>query len=155
MTLKIRKAVKADVNALEEVIDSSELFPSELLETMMEDYLENEASQDIWLTMEDNGKPIVVAYTSPEQMTEGTCTLQLIAVRKDYQGKGVGRQMMKYVENMLREQGQRVLIVETSGLPHFALTREFYIKCNYSKEAVIRDFYEEGDDKVIFWKKLK
>ncbi|MBW4510653.1 MAG: hypothetical protein KME64_29675 [Scytonematopsis contorta HA4267-MV1] len=62
--------------------------------------------------------------------------------------------MIKYVENHLKELGERLLLVETSGLPNFEKTREFYLKNNYEKEATIREYYKEGDDKIIFRKKL-
>ncbi len=61
---------------------------------------------------------------------------------------------MAYVENLLREKGHRIILVETSGLPEFELTRKFYDQIGYQREAVIREFYSEGEDKVIFWKKL-
>jgi ribosomal protein S18 acetylase RimI-like enzyme len=99
-------------------------------------------------------EPVAVAYCAPERLTAGTYNLYLIAVHKDFQGKGIGSQLMNHVELLLNSQGYRVLLVETSGLPEFELTRKFYDKCNYSREAVIRDFYDEGEDKVIFWKKL-
>ena len=44
--------------------------------------------------------------------------------------------------------------IDNDGTADFELTREFYIKKNYTKEATLRDFWSEGDDKVIFWKKL-
>lgn len=87
-------------------------------------------------------------------MTEGTYNLYAIAVYKELQGNGIGKQMMAYIETQLRNKGHRILIVETSGKPEFELTREFYIKCKYIKQAIIPDFYEDGDDKVVFWKKL-
>jgi ribosomal protein S18 acetylase RimI-like enzyme len=62
--------------------------------------------------------------------------------------------MMQYLEDELKKEGHRVLIVETSGTADFELTRRFYEKLDYSKEAVIRDFWSEGDDKIIYWKKL-
>ena len=88
-------------------------------------------------------------------MTEGTWNLYLIAVHANRQGKGDGHQIMNYLEDLLAKKGARILIVETSGLPEFERTRAFYEKCNYTKEAIIRDFYQEGEDKVVFWKALK
>ena len=55
---------------------------------------------------------------------------------------------------MLRGRGERLLLVETSGLGSFDLTRQFYRKNGYDEEARIRDYYGPGDDKVIFRKAL-
>ena len=60
--------------------------------------------------------------------------------------------MMNYLEALLCQAGHRILIVETSS--KLELTKAFYHKCNYTKEAVIRDFWTKGDDKVVFWKYL-
>ena len=62
--------------------------------------------------------------------------------------------MMSFIEQLLRNEGHRILIAETSGKPDFELTRQFYRQCGYTKQAVIPEFYDEGDDKVVFWKKL-
>ena len=154
MNGQIRKVEKADIPELKKVLDSSALFPSYLLDDMISDYLSNEKSTDIWFTTIDQGKPISIGYCAPERLTEGTYNLYAIAVNKNQQGKGIGKKMMEYIENELRKNGNRILIVETSGKPEFELTREFYIKCNYKKQAVIPEFYEKGDDKIVFWKKL-
>jgi len=62
--------------------------------------------------------------------------------------------LIAYIEDLLRNRNQRVVIVETSGLPEFKQTRTFYEKAGYLREAKIRDFYDKGDDKIIFWKSL-
>ena len=150
----IRKVQKEDIPELKKVLDSSELFPSELLDDMIRDFLNNESSIDIWFTTIDQGKAVSIGYCAPERLTEGTYNLYAIAVHKDLQGNGLGKEMMIYIENVLREKDNRILIAETSGKEEFELTREFYKKCNYTQQAIIPEFYDEGDDKVVFWKKL-
>lgn len=154
MNQEIRKITTTDIPYLKTVLDSSELFPSEMLDDMIHDFFNNENTTDLWLTTIENGQPISIAYCAPERMTEGTYNLYAIAVHKNYQGKGIGKKMMHYIEDLLRKDGHRILLVETSVLPEYELTRNFYDKCNYHQEAIIRDFYEAGDDKVVFWKKL-
>lgn len=154
MKQEIRKVNKQDLPALKTVIDSSELFPSEMLEEMMSDYFNNPSSQSIWLTTVVDNQPVAVAYCAPEYMTEGTYNLYLIAVHAKYQGQGIGGKIMGYLEDMLRQQGHRILLVETSGNAEFELTRKFYLQHQYNQEAVIREFYQAGEDKVVFWKKL-
>ena len=61
---------------------------------------------------------------------------------------------MRHVEQDLRQAGARVLLIEPSGLPDFAGQRAFYTGLGYHEEARIRDFYEPGDDKVVYWKDL-
>jgi ribosomal protein S18 acetylase RimI-like enzyme len=152
--IEIRKVLKKDLDALKAVLDSIELFPSVILEDMIAAYFDDPESTDIWFTALDEETPISIAYCAPEKLTEGTYNLYAIGVRSDYQGKGIGGQMMQYLEDELKKEGHRVLIVETSGTADFELTRRFYEKLDYSKEAVIRDFWSEGDDKIIYWKKL-
>lgn len=155
MSDNIRAINKADLDDLKTVIETSGLFPADLLEEMVADYFSNLESEEIWITRLDNNRPIAIAYCAPERLTDGTYNLYLIAVHKDFQAKGIGGQIMRYVERLLQSKGKRILLVETSGLPEFELTRKFYDKCGYNREAVIRDFYHEGEDKVVFWKKLK
>ncbi|GGG06740.1 GNAT family N-acetyltransferase [Dokdonia pacifica] len=155
MHTEIRTIKKEDLHDLKVVLDSSELFPSELLEDMIYDYFNNPSSTDIWFTTLYNDTPIAIGYCAPERLTEGTYNLYAIAVHKEHQGKGIGKKMMRYIENLLQNQGHRILIVETSGKPDFKLTRSFYDQCNYIQQAIIPEFYDKDDDKVIFWKKLK
>ena len=61
---------------------------------------------------------------------------------------------MSHVEQALRERGQRVLLVETSGTDALALTRTFYLNHGFDEEARIREYYRAGDDKVIYRKAL-
>ena len=78
-----------------------------------------------------------------------------IAVLPSHQGKGLGRALVKYLENHLKKLGHRILIADTSGTHQFEQTRAFYRKNGYTEETRIRDFWAAGDDKIIFWKSLK
>lgn len=151
---EIRLINKNDIPDLKKVLESIELFPSEMLDELISDYLNNPNSQDIWFTALENTTPIALGFCAPEKLTDGTYNLYSIGVRSDIQEQGVGSKMMNFIENYLKENGNRILIVETSGTKGFEKTRKFYSNLNYIQEAVIRDFWKDGDDKVIFWKKL-
>jgi ribosomal protein S18 acetylase RimI-like enzyme len=148
----LRPVTATDLPALRRVIDATGLFPSETLGEMLSANLDG-AGQDIWLTV-DRGGAVAVAYAAPERMTEGTWNLYLIAVHPDSQGQGVGSAIVTEVETLLAAKGAHLLLVETSGKPEFERTRAFYRKAGYAEEARIRDFYQAGEDKVVFWKRL-
>jgi len=149
----IRPVKYNDLTDLKEVIDANDLFPSHLLDGMLSDYLGDEKCSDLWFTYEKD-KPVAIAYCAPEQMTEGTWNLYLIAVHPNYQSQGIGTSMIKYIEEVLRESGERLILVETSSLSDFERTRTFYLQMGYQKEAQIREFYQAGEDKIVFRKLL-
>jgi len=136
------------------VIDATGLFPGEMLDNMAAAFLNGTGGDDHWLTV-DTGTPVAVAYFTTERMTQGTWNLLLIAVHPDVQSQGCGAALLRYIESLLAARGERVLLVETSGLPEFARTRAFYARDGYDEEARIRDFYRAGEDKVIFRKTLR
>lgn len=149
----IRSVTPDDLPVLKAVIDANKLFPSDMLDEMILDYFTNEDSNDYWLTI-IICKPVAIAYYAPEKMTEGTWNLYLIAVHPDFQKQGLGVSIIRHIEQKLAARGERILLVETSGLESFEGTREFYLKCGYEKEATIREFYQAGEDKIIFRKLL-
>lgn len=149
----IRSVTLDDLPALKIVIDANELFPSDLLDEMISDYFHNKDSNDYWFTYDDD-KPVAIAYCAPEKMTEGTWNLYLIAVHPDYQRSGLGASLLHHIEQRLAARGERILLVETSGLESFEGTRKFYRQCGYNEEAKIREFYQAGEDKIIFRKSL-
>ncbi len=117
-------------------------------------HFDNKAgSSDFWLTDDDNGL-VGVAYFAPERMTKGTWNLYLIAIHPKYQRQGRGAALLAHVEKILAERGERMLLVETSGLESFEYVRDFYRRCGFEEESRIRDFYRAGDDKIVFRKVL-
>lgn len=152
--INIRELKPVDLNHAKRIVDENKMFPSEYLDDMTKGFLLEQTS-DEWFVAENDTKDVVaITYCAPERMTEGTWNLLLIAVAKKYQGQGIGHQLMLFVENYLREKDVRVLLVETSGLPEFELTRKFYPLCGYQHVATIPEYYDKGDDKVVFWKSL-
>jgi ribosomal protein S18 acetylase RimI-like enzyme len=152
--LVIRPAATEDLTALKAVIDATGLFPSAMLDDMAAGYLGGDAGDEFWLTVDDGDGPVAVAYCAPERMTQGTWNLLLIAVHPDRQGRGRGAALLRHVERALAARGERLLLVETSGLPSFERTRAFYRRRGYDEEARVRDFYRAGEDKVVLRKAL-
>lgn len=154
MTNPIIKATSSDdIAGLQAVLDGTELFPSEMLPDMLAPALAGE-TEAFWLTCHSGGEAVGLCYTVPEDLADGTWNMLALAVRPDMQGKRLGAALVKAAEQHLKDKAQRILIVDTSGTDDFALTRKFYTQNGYDEEARIRDFWAEGDDKVIFRKVL-
>ncbi|MEM7503182.1 MAG: GNAT family N-acetyltransferase [Pseudomonadota bacterium] len=152
--MNIRIPTSNDLSAIKCVLQDTDLFPPALLDEMIEPFLNGSESQEQWLVCEsDDAGVIGFTYTRPEPFADGAWNLLAIGVRAAQQGKGYGARLLAEVEQAL--EGERILIVETSGSDDFEATRVFYEGCGYTREATIRDYWADGDDKVIYWKSLE
>lgn len=82
--------------------------------------------------------------------TVGSFDLFWIVVSPCEQGKGLGRALFSGVVARVQSVGGRKIVIETSSLPSYEKTRRFYHKLGCALEARISDFYDTGDDKLIF-----
>ncbi len=154
MEIKVRNVISSDIEGLKLVLDSINLFPSELLEEMITSYLSESNTQEILFTGTLIDEPVAIGYCVPEKLTDRTFNLLAIGVRQDLHSQGIGKKLIEYIENVLLLKEVRVLTVETSSDEVFIKTRQFYENLGYTKEAIIRDFWKEGEAKIIYWKKL-
>ena len=152
--LNIRPLTADDLTSAKDVIDTTGLFPGEMLDEMAAPFLTGIAPDDLWFVAMDGEVVLGLVYCTPERMTDGTWNLLLIVVRESEQGQGVGSRLTRHLEQTLSQRNGRVLIVETSALPDFDRTRAVYKTLDYVEVARIPEFYAAGEDKVVFWKLL-
>lgn len=136
---------------------ASELFPDEetgILESLLANYFGGDDGGTICALAVGSGRAGVVYY-APAIAADRVWDLTMIAVDPERQRQGLGTALLHHVETALRADGQRLLLVETSGLPRYEQTRMFYAKHGFEREARIRDFYAAGDDKIVFRKALQ
>jgi ribosomal protein S18 acetylase RimI-like enzyme len=154
----IRPTVPADTPALLDLTRGTGLFSAldmQALQEVLDDY--HRESRDwghLCATYEQDGQIIGYVYYAPAAMTENTWYLWWIAVSRQIQARGIGGELLKYAEDDARRHQGRLMLIETSSLPSYDLTRRFYLKHGYEQHAVLRDYYADGHDMVIFRKRL-
>ena len=80
--------------------------------------------------------------------------LKWLAVKKENWYEGIGYHLIRYAENLLEDKA-RLIILYTSNTPIWAGTKDFFRKLGYQETAIIPDFWDDGDDRVVFWKRIK
>jgi ribosomal protein S18 acetylase RimI-like enzyme len=154
----IRPTVPGDTRAILAMATRTGVFkPHEItaLEEVLGDYHNTNAKLDhTAITFEEHGEILGFAYYAPAAMADRTWYLYWIAVTKQTQARGIGTKLIKHVEDDIAARRGRILLVETSSLPYYDLTRKFYEKHQYERDAVIKDFYADGDSMVIYAKRL-
>ncbi len=68
---------------------------------------------------------------------------------------GIGKKLLIEAEKKIIAMDGKLIYIETSSREPYQAARKFYQKNGYKEEAIISDFYSEGDHKIIYSKKIK
>jgi ribosomal protein S18 acetylase RimI-like enzyme len=152
-------ATKEDGSQIHNINANTSVFSKEEVKTVDELWGEYQAqgaerSGYYFIVDKEDGKVLGYACYGPRALTDRTYDLYWIAVSPNARRGGVGRGLLAASEEAVRKLGGRLLVLETSGLPEYEPTRAFYLATKYTLEGTLKDFYKDGDDLVIFTKRL-
>jgi ribosomal protein S18 acetylase RimI-like enzyme len=155
----IRSMETADRAAVKEIITSVGNFNKAEIDCALElidIYLQVKEQKDYRIAVCEDSDSGVQGYIcwGPVPLTKGSYDIYWIATHPDSQGKGFGSSLIAYVENFIKEENGRLLFIETSSKESYDNTVRFYRRLGFKQTSKIRDFYDVGDDKLIFVKGL-
>lgn len=157
--MKIRVIARDEIDAGIGVARACGLFQEEEIEVLrarLQGTLDEGADAASFWMVADRGESGLagLAYCAPEEMTDRTWNLLFIGVHPDVQGAGVGRALLEGIEERLRSQAQRILLIKTTQAPEQEVARRFYLRNGYREEGRVRDYYADGLDEITFSKRL-
>jgi len=123
-------------------------------EELMDVYLGQPDQKDYGVVVVENdrGGPAGYMTWGPTPLAEDAYDLYWMAVAPSEQGRGRGKELVRWLEAEVGRRNGRVIIIETSSQPKYHGTRQFYIDLGYKEVARVPDFYRAGDDRVIYAK---
>ena len=123
-------------------------------EELVDIYLDRPGQKDYDVVVAENEAKAIAGYMTwgPTPLAEGAYDLYWMAVAPSEQGRGRGKELVRWLEAEVGKRDGRVIIIETSSQPKYHGTRQFYIDLGYKEVARIPDFYRAGDDRVIYAK---
>jgi ribosomal protein S18 acetylase RimI-like enzyme len=156
VSCSLRPVGRAHRAPLERLTRATGLFREEEVATaveLLDEHLAGDADYR-FVGAFDQDELVGFACWGPTPATEGTHDLYWIVVDPTRQRGGVGSQLLVSVEEQLRANGQRLLVVETSSRRDYEPTRAFYERRGYTRAATIPGYYAPGDDLVVYTKDL-
>jgi GNAT superfamily N-acetyltransferase len=151
--------IPADIETVRAIVSSSGFFSESeigVAAELVEERLSKGLSSGYhFLFAEDGERMLGYACYGPIPCTAASWDLYWIAVQPDLRGLGMGRRILERVEKEIRKMAGKRVYVDTSSRELYRPTLAFYAHCGYRQEAVLRDFYAPGDDKVLFVKVLE
>ena len=155
----IRPLGREDRGPLRDLVVATGVFTDDEVEIALEliDIVLNDPGQKDYIirVYEEGGKAAGYYCVGPTPATEGTFDLYWVAVDPALHGRGIGRALDDHACALIRGMSGRLVIAETSSLPRYGPTREFYRRRGYSEVAKIADYYRPGDALVVYGKYLK
>ncbi len=122
----------------------------EIMELFIKD---GEKSGYYFYVAELNGQPVGYINFGPTPCTQYSWDVYWIAVEKQFQGTGIGGNLLKMAEKNIEKNNGQNIWIETSSRPDYLPTHRFYEKKGYAKMCELPDFYAPGDHKIIYLKK--
>ncbi len=158
MSTVLRSLNATDRALLESILRSDETFRDDEVAVALEladDAFANPAS-DYWFRIaERDGMAAGYICFGPTPMTASTYDLYWIVVHKEHRGQGIARSLIAEMEAALAQLGPKAQVrVETSQSEGYGAARRLYESLGYPETARFADFYSEGDDLIVFYKRL-
>ena len=126
-----------------------------VLEEVILDYQKDPGKDYFFLEEADESGSAGFIIFGRTPLTDQTWDIYWIAVRKNSQGKGVGRKLLSRAEAFILLAGPTALLrIETSGKKEYDVTQEFYKKTGFLEAGRIPDFYSEGDALINYYKRI-
>lgn len=155
----IRKLQRNDKDRIRTILIQTDVFKPEEIDVAMElidEFLDKPEQKDYDMYCAVDEERAVIGYlcVGPTSMTAATYDLYWIAVDPGAQRKGIGATLNHFCEDHVKSIGGRLIVAETSSQSKYSKTRAFYLREGYSVAATIKDYYDVGDDLVIFTKYL-
>jgi ribosomal protein S18 acetylase RimI-like enzyme len=150
--------VPADIERIRQMVDATGFFrPDETLVAveLVEDRLERGLVSGYQFFFAELGDELV-GYTCFGQIACSLLSWDLywIVTKKEYQGQGFGGSLLKLTEDEIKKQGGKNVVIETSSKELYTSTQQFYYKNGYELKARFTDFYDYGDDKLVYIKQV-
>jgi len=156
----VRPMLAEDKPAVMDLIRATGMFTDaevQVAEELVDVYLGQPGQKDYNVVVVEGEAGQVAGYMTwgPTPLTEGAYDLYWMAVAPKTQGRGYGKELVRWLEKTVDGLGGRLVIIETSSQPKYHPTRAFYLGLNYTEVARVPDFYKAGDDRVIYTKHFR
>jgi ribosomal protein S18 acetylase RimI-like enzyme len=152
--MNIRKLRPSDRGEIERIVRETGVFSEQevaIALELLDIAVTNPAQRDYEIKVaEDDSGVLGYICFGPVPLTQGVYDLYWIAVSPAAQGKGVGKQLVAFMEEELEARRARKVMIETSSTQVYDPRRAFHLRLGYHEAARIADFYKPGDAKVIY-----
>lgn len=159
MLHKLRyEAQQSDLQSVAEILKSTDFFRPDEIEVAVELVQERldkgveSGYEFVFLDIDDKTVAYVCFGLIPCSLI--SYDLYWIGTHQNYRGIGLGKIILLETEKLVKQLGGKAIYIETSSKQKYLPTQKFYENNNYDLKFVYDDFYDVGDSKFVYVKKV-
>ena len=153
-----KTVVSTDVMTTTDILKSTGFFkPFEIevaIELVQDRLKDGEGCGYQFCFLELEGRTIAYGCYGEIPSTIKNYHLYWFVVDYNYSGKGFGKMLLEKIETEIKKQSGRGIYIETSDKEQFTVTMEFYKRNGFRQTAILKDFFDLRNNKIIYYKKL-
>ncbi len=153
----IRLAEIQDFEEIIPIVESSQTFGKEMGREILNEidhYTRHPEGDEFMTFVLSSGGKVAGFVCIGLGLGEKTYEVYWICVSEMFQGRQIGTKLIQYAEDYISHVGGRIIFIETGTSPYYERARRLYGKLGYQSQAVVKDYFGDGHDKIIYSKRI-
>lgn len=107
-----------------------------------------------WYAADEEGRIIGVNSVAENEQMTGGYSWDYIVVHKRYRNAGLASALIEEMLRDMRRAQARYLITYTCSLPEYGTIRRLFERYGFREIGSLPDYYFDGEDRLIYYRKL-
>ncbi|MFC4303168.1 GNAT family N-acetyltransferase [Cohnella boryungensis] len=107
-----------------------------------------------WYATSEEGEIIGASCAAENDQKTGGYSWDYVVVHRQYRGWGIAANLLSHMIEYLRHASARYLITYTCSLPEYQTVRRLFDRNGFQLIGQCPDYYFEGEDRLIYWRKI-
>ncbi|MDQ6423025.1 GNAT family N-acetyltransferase [Paenibacillus sp. LHD-117] len=134
--------------------DDTHYTPGELKHFRELPYRALQGDCTFWFARNEHGKIAGINCIAQNEQGTGGYNWDYLVVHKDYRRSGLAARFIEEMFRYLQEQDARYIVTYTCDLPEYAAIQRMFLKLGFSLVGRCPDYYYDGEDRLIYHRKL-
>lgn len=107
-----------------------------------------------WYVENEQGTIVGINCVAENEQKTGGFSWDYLVVHHDYRKLGVAAKLIEQMYSFLETKNARYLVTNTCDLPEYTRIRQLFERDGFTLVGKFPDYYYEGEDRLIYYRKL-
>jgi ribosomal protein S18 acetylase RimI-like enzyme len=108
----------------------------------------------VWYVTNESDEIIGVSCVAENDQKSGGYSWDYIVVHRQYRGWGIAADLLRHLVSYLQQASARYLMTYTCSLPEYKTIRRLFERNGFQLIGQCPDYYFEGEDRLIYWRRI-